>query len=151
MSPGVTTITELLDYLANGLAGKLTGAVLGLFTTAWAPASNTVYADLTEAAFTGYVQKVQTWNVPSINLSTFLAESTATTVSTWTGPAAGGGPTIFGWALMVPGAAGPPIVPPVVLSSGLLLAPVPLVDATASVGLVPLVNSNGTVIVNQVT
>lgn len=142
---GVTTIHALVDLLANGLTGLFAAAKLQLATNSFIPSPNTLPADVTLPTLTGYVDKAVAYDSPGYDGSLGMAVVNGTLVYQWSGPADATGQQITNWALTQPGAAGPPIVPNVILASGTINPPMPLLLPTDRISLALTVLSNGVV------
>lgn len=141
---GVTTLAALIDLLLHGSGGLFTGAKLILGSNLLTPARSSVFADVTEATFTGYVQKAITWGSASYNPATGLTEVVGTATYQWFGPADNTGQVLLSWGL---NQAGPPDV---LLACGNFGAGVSLTVPTDTLALAIKLDSSGTVTVNQV-
>lgn len=146
---GVTTTVASVDLLASGLTGLFTGAQLQLTDTAFTPGPGTVPGDLPAPVFTGYAVKPVTFDDPGFDPGLGMSTANGSATYQWTGPVAGGGPNILGWGLVQPGAAGPPLIPNVVLSSGLFPNPPALAGPTDKLTLAVTVLGDGTVTVTM--
>lgn len=144
---GVTTIAALVDLLALGLSGLWAGSKLSLFTNVVVPSPTTLPADLTPPTLTGYADKTVAWNTVGYDPTQGIAVAAGTMTYEWSGPADATGQPILGWALLQPGAAGPPIIPNVVLSCGNFTSALPLIAVTDRITLAVTVNGNGNVAV----
>lgn len=149
---GVTTLLALVNMLAKGLEGLLAGAELVLYTNTFVPLNNTPYATLVQpTGMTGYVAKVITWTTPGWDNGQQQAVAVGTTVSTWAGPADATGVVITGWALLQPGAVGPPIIPETLLAAGNFPLPINLLSPLDDISLTVSVTNSGIVTVQQLS
>lgn len=88
-------------------AGDLAGATVHLFTNDVDPRTFATLASFTEAAYAGYAAiAIAGWSANELNPDGTVT-ITATNVMTFTGPAAGGGPTVYGYFVQSAGAGTP--------------------------------------------
>lgn len=123
-------------FLAQMVAAAqhLTLATVDLWTAGLTPTPSTVFADLviaTVGTWAEYVTKATTgWGAQAVDLSGRVYIS-ATPELSWTGPAAGGGPTIQGYVVSSAQAGTP------MLYSSKFASPKVMVDNTRVLVLVP--------------
>ncbi len=83
--------------LVSKIAGDLAGATVHLFTNNFTPTPDSLIADYTEAAYAGYAGiAVSGWTAPAYQ-SRGVWSTDSTNVMDFVGPAAGGGPTVYGY------------------------------------------------------
>lgn len=97
-------LAQALADLINGAAqiGVLAGAKVDLWTANLTPTPQNVTADLvipTTGSWAGYVQKTITGYGATRTDTTGVVSADATPLMEWVGPAAGGGPTVYGYAV----------------------------------------------------
>lgn len=127
-------LTELAAIIAR--VGYDTPFV-DLFTNDVTPTPASVLTDFTLAAYTGYTQgHVAGWGTPHVNEDGTRANVDATTVIQFTGPAAGGGPTVYGYLLRDDTAMGNPL-----WRAYRFASPLSLIDNTHVVSVVPSVTN----------
>lgn len=119
-------VTDLTATVA--VTGQLVGAKVDLFVNNFTPTALNILTDFTKASWTGYAQAtVSGWGAQRTQVDGRIA-ITATNLMEFTGPAAGSGPTVYGYVVQS--------------SSGALLysvkfgAPVSMVDNTQVLDLV---------------
>lgn len=142
---GVTTIVALVDLLSNGITDLFTGCKLQLFTGPFVPNPDMVPGDIVVPTFTGYIDKATTLGVVAYDGSVGSAVVNGTATYSWFGPNDMTGQNITGWALVQPGAAGPPLVPNEVLAAGQFPAPISLAVPTDHIAMAVTVEGNGVV------
>jgi len=78
-------------------AGDLDLATVHIFTNDFTPTSQNVIGDYTEAAYAGYVPIALVGWTANQAQTDGTVTTTSTTVLSFSGPAAGGGPTAYGY------------------------------------------------------
>lgn len=127
-------LTELAAIIAR--VGYDTPFV-DLFENDVTPTPASVLADFTIPTYVGYTQgHVTGWGTPHVNADGTRANVDATTVIAFAGPAAGGGPTVYGYLLRDDTAATNPLWRAYRFSS-----PISLLNATNVVSIVPSVTN----------
>lgn len=88
-------------------AGDLAAATVHLFTNDINPTAGSVVGDFTEPVYAGYAgQPVAGWTANELEADGTVS-TVATTVLSFTGPAAGGGPTVYGYYVLSAGGGTP--------------------------------------------